>query len=312
MILPEEIVANRVLPTVRTMIAVRLTKRGLRERAVAACLGVTQSAVSKYLRGRIRPEPAVAEAETFRSLADTLAEGLAEGRMSPFEAMGRVVAAIRKEEDRGLVCRLHEEAMPSLVGLGCDLCVRVEASERLVEEEVLGGLRQALRTLEALPAFVRLIPNVGSNLAQAKGSPRTIRDVAAVPGRIFEMRGAVRVPAAPEFGASRHVAETVLAVTHVHPSVRAALNVRWSEDLRAALRTLGWKAVEFDPAYEGRAAHIAATIRRHKGRPDVLYHRGAFGIEPMAYVVAESATAVVERVRVLLDALAKAPRVDEG
>ncbi|MEE9237779.1 MAG: thiamine-phosphate synthase family protein [Thermoplasmata archaeon] len=305
MILPEEIVASRVLPTFRAMVAERLSQKGLRERAIADRLQLTQSAVSKYLRGRIRRESIVERSGTFRALADGLAEGLADGSVSSFEAMGRLMAAIQQEERRGLVCRLHEERMPSLVGLGCDLCVRGEGSESLAEEEVLGDLRLAVRMLESMPRFARLIPNVASNLARAKQDASSRFDVAAIPGRIFEMRGSVRVPAAPEFGPSRHVAETLLAVREVYPAILAAINIRWNEDVMAVIRAVGWTSTEFDATYEGRRERISEAVRRHDREPRVLYHRGSFGIEPIAYVLDRTATALVEQMGDLLNAFPK-------
>ncbi len=302
MILPEEIVANRVLPTLRSMLAERLAQRGLKERAIAVRLHLTQSAVSKYLRGRIRREPTVEESHTFRSLVESLADSLEEDRMSGFEAMGRVMEAIRREENRGTVCRLHEAALPALVGLGCDLCVRADREERLQEEEVLSDLRLALRKLESMTGFASLIPNVGSNIARAKPSAQSRYDVAAVPGRIFEMRGMVRVPTSPEFGPSKHVAEVVLAVQSVFPPILAAINVRWNEDVMAAIRSLGWKALEFDPAYEGRRERIAEAVRRSETEPRALYHRGAFGIEPITYILGQSSTELVDHIQDLLNA----------
>ncbi len=299
MILPEEVVASRVLPTLRAMLAERLSQRGLSERAIADRLSLTQSAVSKYLRGRTRRERIVEESETFTTVADDLARGLDEGSMSRFEALGRVLATIRREERRGVVCRLHEESMPSLAGLGCDLCVRDDANERLTEEGVLGDLRLALRMLENLPQFVPLIPNVGSNVTRAKPRAQSRFDVAAVPGRIFEVRGSVRVPAAPEFGPSRHVSEALLAVQEVYPKLQAAINVRWNQGVEEAMGALGWIIAEFDAAYEGRRERIADSVRSCREQPQALYHRGAFGIEPMAYVLDRTARAVVERVREL-------------
>ena len=303
MIPPDEVVARRVLPTVRAMLARALQDRGLTERAIAERLGLTQSAVSKYLRGRVRLEPLVQRSPTFRTLVDGLAAGLAGDRVSGVEALGRILEALRTEEDRGVVCRLHEEEMPSLAGIGCDLCVRAGASDLRQEQEVLADLRAALRELSALEGFGALIPSVGSNLARAKREARTPDDVAAVPGRIFVMRGAVRVPAAPEFGASKHVAEVVLAAQRSRGWVAAALNVRWTPDLLDAAKKLGWDVLEFDAALEGDGGRIAQVLGRHRRAPDLLYQAGAFGTEPIAYLLGPTATEVVGSARALLGAL---------
>ncbi|HKZ59714.1 MAG TPA: thiamine-phosphate synthase family protein [Candidatus Thermoplasmatota archaeon] len=296
---PEDVVARRVLPTLRAMVAVELSGRGLSEREVAERMGLTQAAVSKYLRGRGRREPAVAGAPAFKALAARLGKGLGGRTMSTAEALGDILAVLRGEEDRGLVCQMHEEEVPSLRGLGCDLCVQRGPSALLADQEVLGDLRGALRVLEASPTFTRLIPSVGSNLARGRKGARTPLDVAAVPGRIFEMRGAVRVPAAPEFGASRHVAEVVLAVASVFPRHLAALNVRAEASTLEAARSLGWGLLRFDAGYEGRGDRIARAVRGQKRPPRALYHEGAFGIEPIMYVVGPSATDVVAQTEAL-------------
>ncbi len=303
MIAPDEVVAKRVLPTLRAAVAVDLSKRGLTEREIAERLGLTQSAVSKYLRGRTKSEPAVVRSPAFRSLADRLAQGLEDGSMSPVEAMAAVNAVVRREENRGVVCTLHEEEVPALRGLGCDLCVRPGASDVLAEQEVLGDLRAALRTLERDTAFARIIPSVGSNLARAKRGATTQLEVAAVPGRIFEMRGAVRVPAAPEFGASRHVAEVVLAACQVFPDHLAGLNVRAERGTLAAASRLGWGTAKFAASYEGRNERIASVLRRSKRPPRAVYHLGAFGIEPVMYIIGRTAGEVVRDATVLAAAV---------
>lgn len=306
MILPEDVVARRVLPTLRAMVAGELSARGLPEREVAERMGLTQAAVSKYLRGRGRREARVASAPSIRALAARLGEGLGASTMSAMEALGEIRAVIRVEEHRGLVCRMHEEEEPLLRGLGCDLCVQPGPSALLEDQEVLADLRAALRMLEGSSSFTRLIPSVGSNLARGRKGARTPLDVAAVPGRIFEMRGAVRVPAAPEFGASRHVAEVVVALASVFPNTVAALNVRADATTVAAARSLGWALVKFDAAYEGRSDRIASALRGRKRAPSALYHEGAFAIEPIMYVIGRGAREVASQAEALGSRLAGA------
>lgn len=281
------------------MLAKELSARGLAEREIAERMAVTQSAVSKYLRSRGRAEPAVLASATFRALVEKLARGLAGGTMTQIEAIGATVAAVRKEEDRGVVCTLHEEEVPGLRGLACNLCIVAEGSEIMGEQEALGDLQGALRAVDGAAWLAPLIPSVGSNLARARRGAQSAADVAAVPGRIFEMRGAARVPAAPEFGASKHVAEVVLAATRVFPKVAAALNLRADKASLGAARSIGWSLTEFDASYEGRADRIASALRGRKRAPQALYHAGAFGIEPIMYVLGATAGEVVERARAL-------------
>ena len=49
--LPSEVVVERFLPTVRAMLTAELSDRGFAQTETAGRLGLTQAAVSKYLRG---------------------------------------------------------------------------------------------------------------------------------------------------------------------------------------------------------------------------------------------------------------------
>jgi predicted fused transcriptional regulator/phosphomethylpyrimidine kinase len=117
-------------------------------------------------------------------------------------------------------------------------------------------------------------------------------DVAAVPGRLHAMRGGVNVPANPEFGASHHVATTLLAASDADRTVRGAVNLATSDALLAAVPA-ETGAVAFDAAYEDRRERLDALFE--SGVPRVLYHEGAFGIEPITYVLGTSAVDAVER-----------------
>lgn len=65
------------------------------------------------------------------------------------------------------------------------------------------------------------------------------------------------------------------------------LNLATSDELLAAVRDRGIDPVEFDPSYDDREARFRAQFAS-EGVPRVLYHSGAFGIEPVTYVLGET------------------------
>jgi len=119
-----------------------------------------------------------------------------------------------------------------------------------------------------------------------------------VPGRLYAMNGRVHVPANPEFGASKNVSAVVLAATATDPSKRGAVNLATSDALLAAVEDAGMRAAEFDPDRDKRREALAEAFE--DGVPDIAYHRGGFGVEPVAYVIAEDAPAAVEKVEKLV------------
>jgi predicted fused transcriptional regulator/phosphomethylpyrimidine kinase/predicted transcriptional regulator len=300
--LPSEIVVERFLPTARAMLAAELDERGLAQREVAQRLGVSQAAVSQYLAGERPSEPRFADHPRMQETVARIADGFADGTMDEYEALAELLELVRAFEDRGPICAVHEEEMPALEGMGCDLCVRGRDPSLQAERDVLANVRRAVRQFADAPGVVAHVPNVGTNVAMALPDASDETDVAAVPGRLHAMRGRVNVPSDPEFGASRHVARTVLAAMDADERVRGAVNVATGDALLAAAREAGYDVVEFDAGYEDRAERLRALFASRETVPRVAYHEGAFGIEPITYVLGETAVDAVERARALVEA----------
>lgn len=294
----EEVVAARFVPAWRGMLARDLAARGLAQTEVAALMGITQSAVSKHLRGELGGDASLERDLRMQQTVRRVAEGLASGALSAFEALHEAEALVRAFEDRGPICAIHEGEMPELQGLGCDICVRVGSTVLVAEQAVLADLRAGLRILESTPGLARVLPRVGSNLARALPGAKDPTQVAAVPGQLFEMRGAVKVPAPPEFGVSRFVAEVLLAVMRSDASRLACINLAPDPALLEAARRAGLRvgvvpaSIERDPA----------SLRFEGLAPDLFHHEGAFGVEPQAYVTGRDAASLALAVQGLLRA----------
>jgi predicted fused transcriptional regulator/phosphomethylpyrimidine kinase len=140
-----------------------------------------------------------------------------------------------------------------------------------------------------------VLPTVRSMLAEALPDAETIDDVAAVPGRLLDVRGQVTIPGEPAFGVSQHVAGVLLAARRGGSDARAALNVRYDRHLREALVESGHRAVEFDAEADIGAA-VSAALADRPGAT-VLYQTGGFGVEPVLYALGPDALTVARRLR---------------
>jgi predicted fused transcriptional regulator/phosphomethylpyrimidine kinase/predicted transcriptional regulator len=290
LVLPEEIVVDRFLPPVRARLAAELDERGLTQREIADHLGVTQAAVSQYVRGDVTVERRFADDERFQATVEAVADGFASGSMDGYEALGELLALVREFENRGPICAVHEEEMPGLEGLGCDLCVRGLDESMVDERAALESVRRAARRLANEQGMAAYVPNVGTNVASGVPGADDEMDVAAIPGRLQAVRGRVIVPADPEFGASQRVAEVVLTAMQADPDVRGALNLATSPPLLDAARASGHEPLQFDADYEGRSDRLLTRFHEREEVPRVLYHEGAFGVEPVTYVLGATAT----------------------
>lgn len=291
----EEVVAAHFVPTWRALLARRLHALGLPQVEIAAALSVTQPAVSKILAAR-EVDERIARDPRVKASLERVAAGIAGKTLSPFQQLLEAEALVRALEDRGPICAIHEEQMPSLQGLGCDVCLRVGATSLAPEQAALQDLRGAVRVLEATPGLAALLPHVGTNVARALPGATETSQVAAIPGGLFEMRGAVKVAAPPELGVSRHVAEVLLSVLRHDPSLLACVNLAPLPALLDAARRSGLRVAEVSPQLERapRALAFEGPV------PDVFHHRGDFGVEPQAYLVGPDATQLALRVQALL------------
>jgi len=295
----EEVIVEEFLPTFRSMLAEALRERGLTQSEVADLLGISQSAVSKYVHGEVERNGRLLGSNRVAELVERLADGLADGSTTPVEALIEAEVVVRELERGGTIADLHAEAVPELAEYENAFAVHDPDSRLRAAGQVRASVRRGLRIVENTEGFGRLIPAVGSNLVEALADAETIEDVAAVPGRILEVRGRPTIPGKPEFGVSQHVATVLLTAREASSDARAALNVRYDPETVSAIEAEGLTAAEFDPDADLDEA-LAAALAERPGAA-VLYQTGAMGVEPIVYVLGPDAPTVAGRVRAIAD-----------
>ena len=171
---------------------------------------------------------------------------------------------------------------------------------------VLEDVREAAKLFERSSELHKFVPEVGTQIATALPCPRGPEDVAALDGRLVRTLEGVRA-GEPRFGASSHMARLVLTAMRFNPAVRAAMNLRYDEELLQALQEAGLRVSSFDRSREPeeiRAVEgatlpwgVREAVRAAGGVvPDVIYDLGAVGKEPMIRVLGQTAVEVVEKV----------------
>jgi len=293
----EELVVDEFLPTFRSLLAEALRERDLTQSEVAELLGISQSAVSKYVHGDVERNDRIVEDDRVADLVERLADGLADGNMTTTEALVEAEVCIRELERGGVLADLHAEAVPGLAEYGADFAVHDPDSRLRESGRVRTSVRRGLRILGNTGGFADLIPAVGSNLVEALPDAERIEDIAGVSGRILDVGGQATVPSDPDFGVSQHVATVLLAARTAGSDARAALNVAYAGGTVDALEAEGLTPVEFDP--DAALEEAIGAALDEKSDADVLYQTGAMGVEPIVYVLGPDAVTVAERIRAI-------------
>jgi len=178
--------------------------------------------------------------------------------------------------------------------------LHIQAERHRVILEIL----EACKVLEECSAVSSLVPESQMNLVMALPFATKIDEVAGIPGRIVRVDKGVRMSSCPRFGASRHVAGTVLVAMRYDPRFRAGINLRYSEKIVEICRQLGLEVSYYDrreepdevKRTEGMSTRWGAetAIRRAGKVPAVIYHLGDWGKEPMVTLLGRGAMAVAK------------------
>ncbi|MEM2001753.1 MAG: bifunctional hydroxymethylpyrimidine kinase/phosphomethylpyrimidine kinase [Candidatus Methanomethylicaceae archaeon] len=180
---------------------------------------------------------------------------------------------------------------------------------------VIARMQDALSVLESAGSIAQLVPECQINLVMALPHQyaKSVEAVCGVPGRITNVGGRLRASSCPTFGASKHVANVVLTVMEYDPAMRSAMNIRYSKEIISTCQSLGWTIGYYDrtkeppEVKEKEGATIPWGVReaiKSAGRvPDVIYHTGDHGKEPMVIILGKDPVEVVMRALKLSNSL---------
>jgi predicted transcriptional regulator len=123
-ILPEELAVKSALPALRANIAKELLiKYDMRQKKVAELLGVTQTAISYYLRnkrGSLAQDSI--QAVEVRSVVSEIAGLLVQRNVNRREVAAKFSQALLFIRSNRLLCNIHKQYEPHLDLNTCDVC----------------------------------------------------------------------------------------------------------------------------------------------------------------------------------------------
>lgn len=185
----------------------------------------------------------------------------------------------------------------------------ITISEEL-KDQILGNLVRAVELLRNCETLGEFVPEVRMNIAYTIPNAQTIEDIAAIPGRITTYKGILIVNNYPAFAASDHLARAILEAQKYDPSIRAAINFKFTHELCDWLETFA-ESEKLDIVCVDRSEEPsdASTLDGHSmpwkirkavelGQnkiPDIVGETEAPGKEPLFKLFGKSATDVAKK-----------------
>lgn len=121
---PCEVVVKEILPAIRAMLVKELIERHrLSQVEVARKLGITQPAVSQYLRMLRGAGRGGALLKSIEKHVRELANDIARTKLKRKQVIERYCVICRSMGQRELICLLHMRAAPYLRREGCRICL---------------------------------------------------------------------------------------------------------------------------------------------------------------------------------------------
>jgi len=123
MVMPCETAVKSVLPAIRAYIAKELTQtHKMKQNDVASLLGITQTAVSKYV-GNIRGQAIkIDQSKEIQSMIKTIATAVLSESISGSQLTLRLCEVCRTVRRNGFMCKLCKRSDPKLDIKTCLIC----------------------------------------------------------------------------------------------------------------------------------------------------------------------------------------------
>ena len=126
MLLPSEIEAKSLIPAVRAILAKKLIKEySLKEEDVAKVLGITQAAVSNYVRGTRGDIELISKLESVREIMrmiDDIARDLSTNKAYTPSTLAKFIGLCNYMRYTLIICDVHHSIESNIDEQICDQC----------------------------------------------------------------------------------------------------------------------------------------------------------------------------------------------
>ena len=173
--------------------------------------------------------------------------------------------------------------------------------------EIQKELSQSISDFQNMKNISKFIPECQTNFVFSKIKPKGIKNVLGVSGRLVKSGDKVIQAGELVFGGSQHVATAVIEVSKKFPKIRSAINIKYDQKIISNAKKHKMIVLSYDRRKEAKnsklkenssiAWGISSCLKSNA--PDIIYHKGDLGKEPMIIIFGENPSQVITKIILL-------------
>ena len=177
------------------------------------------------------------------------------------------------------------------------------------KDKINTELSRAINKFVEIKNIYKNIPECQTNFVYSKNQPKTTKEVLGIEGRIVKVGNHIEVAGDLSYGGSKHVATAVIAVNSKFSYINSAINLKYQKSMITKIKKTKLKVLEYDRDKEpvkikshGSTMKwgIKEAIKNSTKAPDVIFHKGDWGKEPMIIIFAENPENIIKKIKKII------------
>ena len=185
--------------------------------------------------------------------------------------------------------------------IGKGIAITDIQSKKGIERELSAAITKFTR----IKGIYKNIPECQTNFVFSKQKPKSTKDILGISGRIVKSGKNIIVAGDLKYGGSKHVATALLSINKKYPEICSAINLKYHSTTISKIKKSKLEVASYDRSKEPKQVKIKGStirwginsaIKNSKKNPDVIFHKGDFGKEPMIIVFGKNPEDVLEKI----------------
>jgi len=168
----------------------------------------------------------------------------------------------------------------------------------------MSELSYSINHFKQIKNIYKIIPECQTNFVFAKKNPKIIKDVLGISGRLVKSGKEVVTAGEIVYGGSQHVGTAVIQVNKKFSEIRSGLNIKYDPKIISKAKKSRYTILSYDRTKEPKKSKQKENSSISWGisnslnakSPDVIYHKGDIGKEPMILIFGKNPDDVIRKV----------------